>query len=134
MLRIISILLVLRRLFDQTNLPFFLNVFGYYWMIKLKFKLYKLQKFLWFIIHQVLVFEVLIFICKSLIIDLFVCINWNSTNLSWNLSLDVLANCLWDLSKPDIQTCFPRMFVEGRGEGAGWVFRLVHINLFLFLI
>ena len=34
----------------------------------------------------------------------------------------MLENYLWGVSKPDIQIFFPNRFVEGRGEGAGWVF------------
>ena len=38
------------------------------------------------------------------------------------MSSVVLAKCLWAISKPDIQICFYRRFVEGCGEGAGWAF------------
>ena len=46
----------------------------------------------------------------------------------------MFANFMWAVLKPDIRICFSHRFVEGRGEGAGWVFRLVHINLFICLI
>ena len=76
----------------------------------------------------------LFFIFLSLIVDLFVHINWISVHWYWNLSSGMLETFLWDVSKAAIGICFPYMFVGGLGEGYGWVFRLVHINWFLFLI
>ena len=41
-----------------------------------------------------------------------------SIHWSWYLSSGVIENCLWAVSKPDIQICFPRRLEEGRGEDA----------------
>ena len=60
----------------------------------------------WSFIHQLLFFQVLLIIFASLIVDLFVCIDWISVYWFWNLSLLVIENCPWAVSKPDIQICF----------------------------
>ena len=49
----------------------------------------------------------------------------------WNLYSGVLENCLWASSKMKIWIFFPCRFVEGRGEGAGWVFILYWLNWLL---
>ena len=79
-------------------------------------------------------FGVLLIIFALLFFDFFVCIHRISVHWSWNFSLGVLPIFLWGVSKPDIWICFPRRFVEGHGEGYGWVFRLVHFNLLLCFI
>ena len=55
-----------------------------------------------------------------------------SVHLSWNFSSNVLENFQWVVSKPYIWICFPRRFVEGRGEGAGFgdfTYQHQHIDL-----
>ena len=44
-------------------------------------------------------------------------IYWIRVNWSWNLTLVVLTNCMWVVSKPDILICFPCRFVEGWWRG-----------------
>ena len=46
----------------------------------------------------------------------------------------VLETFLWAVYKLYIRTCFPLKFVEGHGESAGWMFRLVDFNWFICLI
>ena len=38
------------------------------------------------------------------------------------------SNRQWGVFKPVMKICFPRMFVEGRGEGAGFVVAPIAIN------
>ena len=61
---------------------------------------------------------------------LFTCvyfINWINVHWSWNLSLVVLENCQWAISKPDICIFSPHRFVEGCGEGDSfWYFAYRH--------
>ena len=73
-------------------------------------------------------FGVLVIIFASWIFDLFVWINGISVHWYWNLYLGVIAYYMWDISKPDIRVCFSRRSVEGSGEGARWVFRLIASN------
>ena len=42
----------------------------------------------------------------------------------WNLSLGLIANFQWAVSKPYIKICFPRRFVGGCGEGAVFCYRV----------
>ena len=72
--------------------------------------------------------------CRSLVVDLFFSINRISVHWSWNFSWDVLANCMWSVSKPDIRILFPCRFLKGYGEGSGWVLRLFSFNLLICLI
>ena len=109
-------------------------LFEYYWCIEPYFTLYQLLLLFRYIIHQVLLFGVFVIIFSSLIVDLFVHIDRISVHWSRKLSLGVLSNFLWDVSKMYIRIYFPRRFVEGRVEGAGWVFRLVCFNLLLCFI
>ena len=81
-----------------------------------------------------LFFAVSVIIFASLIVDLFLSINRISVHWSWSLSLGVLENFLWAISKPDINILFPHRFVEGSGEGGGWVFILVCFNWLIWLI
>ena len=53
------------------------------------------------------------------------------THWYWNLSLGVLENFLWAISKPEIHVCLPWRLEEGCGEGTSWVFILVHVNFVL---
>ena len=112
----------------------FFCFFNHYWFLKLQFNRYNLLLFLLFIICRLLFFGVLVIIFASFIVDLFVRIYWIRVHWSWNLSLGVLANFLWAVSKPDMRIFFPCKFTEGYGEGAGWVFRLVCFNWLLCLI
>ena len=113
---------------------YFYFIFDYFWFLRLRFNRYNLLLFPWFIIIKLLLFGVLVIIFALLIVDLFVCIYWIRINLSWNLSSGVIECFLWTISKPDIHHWSPFRFVEGRGEGAGWVFRLVHFNWLIDLI
>ena len=81
-------------MFSWTDLLFFYPLFDYSWFIELQFNLYKLLLFLWFMIHQWLLFESLVIIFVSLIVDLFVRIDHINVNLSWNLSSGVITICL----------------------------------------
>ena len=83
---------------------------------------------------EVLVFEFLVFILASLIVDLFVFVNWASIHWSRNLSSAVISNCLWVVSKSDICIFFPHRLVEGCDEVAGWVQLIFGINWLLCLI
>ena len=47
-------------------------------------------------------------------------IYWIHINWSWNLSLVVLENCQWSVSKTDTQIYYPHRSVEGRDEGDGF--------------
>ena len=75
-----------------------------------------------------------VFFISASFFYLFVCVNIISVHWSWNLSPGVFVNFLWAIFKREIQIWFPRRFVEGCDEGAGWVFILVHINWLLYLI
>ena len=55
-------------------------------------------------------------------------IYWIRVNWSWNLTLVVLTNCMWVVSKPDILICSPCRFVEVCGEGTGFCDSPVIIN------
>ena len=83
---------------------------------------------------EVLFLGILVFIFPLLIFDLFVHVNRIIIHWSWNLSSGVFEIFLWDVFKSDIHICLPCGFMEGRGEGAGWVFILDCINLLLWLI
>ena len=120
--------------FIELNFDYFYFLFYYSWFLELQSNQYKLLFFLWYIIIQLMFLGALFFIFAFLIVDLFVCIDRISINLSWNLSRGVIANCLWVVSKLDIRIFSHLRFVEGCGKGAGWVFRLVCFNLFLCLI
>ena len=95
---------------------------------------YKLLLFLSFFIFQLLLNGVLFIIFVSSMFGMFFCIDWISVHWSWNLSPDVIANCLWDVSKLYIRICSPRRFVEGCGEASGCVLILVCFNWWIFLI
>ena len=97
-------------------------------MLKLQFNRYKLLLFLRFIICQIFLFGVLLFICSTYIVDVFVSTNRISVHWSWDLFLGVLETFMCDEFKPDILICYLHRFVEGHIKGAGCVFRLVHIN------
>ena len=51
-------------------------------------------------------------------------IYWIRVHWSWNLSLGVIANIQWAVSKPYIQICVYHRFLEGRGEGDVFLFHL----------
>ena len=68
----------------------------------IQFNRYKLLLFIIFIICQVLLFGFLFIMFALLIVDLFVCIDWIRVYWYWNLSSSMLANCMWDVCKPDI--------------------------------
>ena len=58
-------------------------------------------------------------------------IYWIIVHFYWNLSLSLLANCQWAVSKLDVQIFFHRRFVEGRGKVTGiydFTFRHQYIN------
>ena len=97
----------------ELNFHCFYFIFFSSWFIELYFNFYRLLLFIRFIICQVLLFGVLDIIFASFIVDLFVRIDHISVCWSWNLSSCVLENCPWDVSKPDIQICFPfKFFVQ----------------------
>ena len=125
---LVSLLLLLIDWTDLFRLLFlFLNyaVIIFMW---LKFKTY-LKGFCYRTSNlEALFFGVLVFIFLSLVFDLFVCITWFIVIWSWNLSLVVFTNFLWDIFKSYIHLYFPHRFVEGRGEGYGCVIELVIIN------
>ena len=106
----------------------------YSWFFELQFNRYKLLLFIQSFIHQILYFGVLVIIFALLIVDLFVHIDRIRYHGSWNLFPVVLEHFLWAVSKPDIPICFPCRFVEGPGEGDGWVFMIFCFNWLLFLI
>ena len=56
------------------------------------------------------------------------CIYCISIHSSWNVSLVMIENCLWDVYKLDIHICFLHRFVEYRAVGAGCVIALVMIS------
>ena len=112
----------------------FYFIFEYSWFIELQFNRYKLLLFILFVICQALFFGVLVIVFLSLIVDLFVRIYCISEHWPWNLSLGVLENFLWDVSKPDIHIFFPSSFVEDHVEGDVWLFRFFCFNLLLCLI
>ena len=67
------------------------------------------------------------FFVQSFFLNCVYHIYWISVYWSWNLSSNVLKNCLWDISKPDISILFPRRFVGGHGKGAGFCdFTCIH--------
>ena len=71
------------------------------------------------------------FFVQALFRWFFICvyhIYWISIYWSWNLSLSVLKNWQWDVSKPDIRIFFNRRFVRGCGEGSGFMILPVVIN------
>ena len=55
-------------------------------------------------------------------------IYWMNVHWYWNVSLGVIENCMWAISKPEIWICFPCRFVEGRDESAGCVVAVFIIN------
>ena len=63
------------------------------------------------------------FYVKALFCWLLTCVNhiyWIRVHWSINLSTGVLENCQWAVSKPDIRIWFPRRFLVGYDEGAGF--------------
>ena len=46
------------------------------------------------------------------IVHLFFCVGWICMNWSWNLSLVMITNCIWDVSKLDIRTFFSRSILK----------------------
>ena len=82
-------------------------LFYYSWFLEQQLNRYKLILFPWLFIHQVFFFVVLFFILAPLIIGLFVCIDLIGIHWSWHLSLGVISNCQWDVSKPYIQISPP---------------------------
>ena len=127
-------LYVLRVSFDLTNSSLFYIVFNYSWFIELQLNQYNILLFVRLFIHQVLLFRIFNIPFK-IIIQAFLCwflncvhhIYWISVHWSWNLSLGVIPNFQWDVSKPDICICFPCRFVEGLGEEA--VFKIAPVSI-----
>ena len=111
----------------------FYIVFDYSWFLEQQINWYTLLLFLQLFIHQVLFFELLVFIFESLIVDLFFSIDWIIVNWYWNLSSGVLENWLWDISKPDIRIWSPHRYVEGRGKDIGWIFRTTPLRFIALL-
>ena len=66
------------------------------------------------------------FLCRFLTCLFF--IYWISVHWSWNLSLGLIENFLWVVSKPGIRIWFPWSYVEVHGEGVGCVAALLIIN------
>ena len=62
------------------------------------------------ILFRLLFFGVLSFMILFLIVDFFVCINRIRVHWYWYLSLGVIINCLWAVSKFSIQIWFPTGF------------------------
>ena len=118
----------------ELNFHYFYSSLHYSWFIELQFNQYKLLLFLWLIIRQVLFFEVFAIIFALLIVDLFVFIDWVNVHFSWNFSPGMIENCIWTVSKLDKRICFQCRFVEVRGEGSIWVFRIVRFNWLILLI
>ena len=125
---------VLKRSFDWTNLSFFLL---YFWLfliswtivqpiqvIIISFVYYYSTTFLWSFSYHLCV--VYFWPACSHLSD--------QNSLILKLFLGFIADFLWAVSKPDIHICFPCRFVEGLGEGAGWVFRFFCCNLLLYFI
>ena len=113
---------------------YFYIFFYHYWYLELQLNRYKVLLFLRLFIHKVYLFGVLVIIFVLIIVNQFFYIDMIRFHWSWNLSLGVISNCLWDISKPDIWIYFTHRFVEGRDKGYGWVFRLVRFNLLILLI
>ena len=118
------------RLIELTFHCFYI-VFEYSRFIKLPLNQNKLFLFLWLFIHQVFffgvqcdssetTFKLFIFALFCLLLTCVYHIHLISVHLPWILSLGVIVNLQWDVSKPDIQICFPCRFVEGHGEGASY--------------
>ena len=101
------------------------NYFYIFWLFLISWTAVKpIQLLPWLFIHQVLFFGISKIFIKISFTDLFCWflnsvyhISWISVNLSWNFSSGVIANCQWEVSKPDIRIWLPCMFVEGSGEG-----------------
>ena len=54
-------------------------------------------------------------------------IYWIVVHWSWNLSSGMIKTFQWAVSKPDIWICFPCRFLEGCGEGDGFLnFKCFH--------
>ena len=123
-----------QKMFNRTDLSIFSHSFDYALFLELQFNQYKLLLFLWFIIIQLLLFCFSVIILASMVVDLFVCIHRIKVHWYWSLSSVVLEHCLWGVLKPDNWILFPCRFLEGCGEGTGWVFRLVCFKWFLCLI
>ena len=135
---LVSLLLLLIGSTNFYNLLFLLSNYTFIivtWLKIKKFKLLFLRVSILKTFHfEVLFFGVLVFIFAPLVVGIFFCANRIRDHWSWKFSSGVFENCLWAVFKPDIHIFSPCRFVEGRGEGSGWVFRLVHINLSLCFI
>ena len=59
---------------------------------------------------KILSFAVFVLTLELLIFYLFVRVSRISVYWTWNISLSVLVNCLWFVSKPEIRICFPCRF------------------------
>ena len=103
----------------------FYNVFGYYLSLKIQLNWYKILLILWLFLHNVLSFRVSK-ISFNIFVQSFFCWLLNfvyriyriNIHWSWNVSLGVIENCQWAISKPYIRIFFPCRFVEGCGKGA----------------
>ena len=133
--RITPILSFLKRFFNWTNPPLFLHCFCL--LFNSRTTVQHLEVIIIYTIYYWSSIVLWSFSYHIWVVDcrhVFFRINRIRVHWSWNLSLGVLENCPWDLSKPDINICFPRRFIEGRYEGAGWVFIIVRFNWLLLLI
>ena len=115
----------------KPTLHYFYIVFDYFLFLELHLNQYKLLLFIQLFFHQILFLE---FQCdwskksfklfsKSFFCWMFTCvyhIYWIIVHWYWNLSLGVIENCQWSISKPDMRICFPCRFVEGCGEVSGF--------------
>ena len=79
-------------------------------------------------------FWVLVFIKPSLIVDMFVLIDWIRIHWSWYMSWVAIVKFLWYISKLGIWICFHSRLDEGHGKGSSYVFILVHVNLLFWFI
>ena len=86
--------------------PFIISTFYYSLFLILRLNRYKLFLFPWLFIHQVLFFGVLKIDFK-IFAQYFFCwlltcvyhIHWIIYHWSWKLSVGVVSNCQWDVSK-----------------------------------
>ena len=133
-LRITDIIYVLKRFFDQINLSFSLH---YFLLLLISLTIFKLIQFT--IISSIYYLSGISIWSFSYYIWAVYCLPSCLYRLDHHLfilklSLGCVRNFMWDISKLDIQTSFPRRFVESCGEGAGWVFRLVWLKSLLFFV
>ena len=111
----------------ELTFHYFYIVFDYSWFLEIQLNWYKLFLSIRSFICQVLLFEVSkisfkIFV-QAFFCSLLTCvyhIYWISVYWSWNLSLGVLENLQWNLSKQGIQIHLPCRFVEGCDKGANF--------------